>query len=1095
MTSCAGWCLLAHLASGVQAADWPTYQRDQGRSGVTPERLTLPLTEHWTYRAVQPPRPAWPAPAPRDIWHELRELKPLVTYDRAFHTVVVGDSVFFASSGDDAVRALDVATGLERWTFFTEGPVRLAPVVAQGKAFVGSDDGAIYALAAADGALVWKRPVGPPTRRVAGNGRLISARPVRTGLVVEGDRLYGFAGLFPEEGVYRCVLGADDGRVWAEESIAALSPQGYLLASRDRLYVPTGRTTPAIFDKESGKYLSSFGGTGGSYALLVDDLIYTRADREGNVGLSDAASRERIATFDGLQILVAGGTAYLHTRSELAALDRVRHTALGRQHSAVSQRLKGIEEQLKGRPAADTRAQLEEQRAEAKTEARRLQEAMAACFTWRAPCDAPYHLILAGDTLYAGGEDCVRAYDRADGKLRWTGRVSGRAYGLSVAQGRLFVSTDQGTIHCFGQGAPAGSSNEVSASTTAAAGAFTADDQAEGFAAAAARIAAQTGVRQGYCLVLGNGTGWLAHELARRTDLHIVGLEDNPRQVAAARSALSAAGLYGSRVVVHEGSVARPPYGAYLFNLIVSERALRTGAVPAPAEEVFRLLRPEGGVACFGQLDAFSEPGSPARFDSWWEAAQLTETAVVQRAERWLQVRRGPVPGGGEWTQLYANPSHTASNDDRVQGPLAVQWFGEPGPRRIVDRHHRPMSSLVKAGRLFVPGDDIVFAVDAYNGTPLWELEIPKMRRVGALKDSGQMLVTDRFLHVVTQDECWLVEVERGKRSGTLKAPQPIAGQSHDWGYLNQWNDRVYGTGQARGASFTQLHKDTINTLEGDFRPVIVSRYVFSLGYDGHPHWLYRNGALMNNAIAIGDGRIYLLESRAPAVVNDPDGRVGLREFCAGETYLVALDLERAGNVYERPVQLPFEHILFLNYAHNTVLISGSFNTGNRVRYGLFAFHADSGKPKWQTDYLAMDIRGDEPSPTDGTHGEQWQHPVILGDRIYSRPYDFDLHTGLKGAKTIYRGGHGCGGWTASAHYLYGRGGNPRRYDLSLDSTQGEPLTQASRPGCWLNVIPAGGLVLVPESSSGCTCSYPLQTSLAFVPREVAQPAEGDSRR
>jgi len=38
-------------------------------------------------------------------------------------------------------------------------------------------------------------------------------------------------------------------------------------------------------------------------------------------------------------------------------------------------------------------------------------------------------------------------------------------------------------------------------------------------------------------------------------------------------------------------------------------------------------------------------------------------------------------------------------------------------------------------------------------------------------------------------------------------------------------------------------------------------------------------------------------------------------------------------------------------------------------------------------------------------------------------------------------------------------------------------------PGCWINIIPAGGLVLIPEASSGCTCGYPLQTSMAFIPK------------
>ncbi len=34
-------------------------------------------------------------------------------------------------------------------------------------------------------------------------------------------------------------------------------------------------------------------------------------------------------------------------------------------------------------------------------------------------------------------------------------------------------------------------------------------------------------------------------------------------------------------------------------------------------------------------------------------------------------------------------------------------------------------------------------------------------------------------------------------------------------------------------------------------------------------------------------------------------------------------------------------------------------------------------------------------------------------------------------------------------------------------------------PGCWFNAIPAGGLVLLPDGSSKCACSYPVQPWLA----------------
>ena len=1075
--------ILASLGGSLRGADWPTFQHDNARSGVTEEALQFPLEETWTYRATHAPQPAWPAPAPRDIWHGLRELKPLVTYDRAFHTVSVSNTVCFGSSADDAVRALDAATGQERWVFFTEGPVRLAPTLAGGRVYVGSDDGVVYCLDGSNGTLVWKHQIARTARRLPGNGRIISALPVRSGVLIDADKAYCFAGLFPAEGVYRCALQAGDGGVIWEEPVNGISPQGYLLASPTRLFAPTGRTTPVMFKKETGEYLGSFGEAGGTYALLVDELMYGRTDREGNLGLSDPATGERIATFDGLHMLVKGGSAYLHTQRELAALDRVRHTDLARQHNAVTKQLKALEDQLKKRPPEPARTELRREQANAKSAAQQLSAAMDGCYTWRQPCDCPYSLILAGEILFTGGDGQVVARQRSNGKVLWTAAVTGRAYGLSVANGRLFVSTDQGTIHCFSRG---GEQHGLVAVPGRDASPFPEDALTPVYARAAAQMVEHTGVRKGYCLVLGSQEGRLAYELARRTELRIVGVEEDARQVAAARSALAKAGLYGSRVAFHRGSLTELPYGPYLFNLIVSDAALRTGALPTPATEVFRVLRPCGGIAYLGQPESPAESGKRTKLESWLAAGQVPGAKVVNQAGLWIEIRRGPVPDSGEWTQLYANASHTACSGDQLRGPMAVQWFGEPGPSQIVDRHHRPMSSLVKDGRVFVPGDDRVFAVDAYNGTALWQLEVPHMRRVGALKNCGHMLVADQSLYIAARDECWRVDVERGEPTANWKMPQIQTGETNDWGYLNQVGDRLFGSGQAAGASFRELSKNMVNTIEGDFRPVIVSRYLFSVDRStGEARWTYRGGTVMNNAIAIGDGRIHFVESRNPTALANADGRLGIREFCGGQTYLVSLDLKDGKKLYEQPVKFPFEHIMFLSYAQNTVLLTGTYNTGERVNYGLFAFHGDTGKPKWDTRYEALDVGGNEPAGTDGSHGEQWQHPVIIGDRIYSRPYDFDLQTGKKGQKHIYRGGHGCGGWTASTFYLYGRGSNPRMYDLSLDSTGGDSLTTVSRPGCWLNIIPAGGLVLIPESSSGCTCAYPIQTSLALVPRAV----------
>ncbi|MBL7134253.1 MAG: chitobiase/beta-hexosaminidase C-terminal domain-containing protein, partial [Phycisphaerae bacterium] len=45
------------------------------------------------------------------------------------------------------------------------------------------------------------------------------------------------------------------------------------------------------------------------------------------------------------------------------------------------------------------------------------------------------------------------------------------------------------------------------------------------------------------------------------------------------------------------------------------------------------------------------------------------------------------------------------------------------------------------------------------------------------------------------------------------------------------------------------------------------------------------------------------------------------------------------------------------------------------------------------------------------------------------------------------------------------------------------------RPGCWINTIPAGGLVLMPDATTGCKCSYLNKATIALQPRGAWPPA------
>ena len=395
----------AVLLSAVRAVgdDWPTYMHDNARSGVTREALAVPLRQVWLHQCRHGPRPSWPAPAKRNFWHGITGLSARVTYDRVFHTVAAAGRVYFGSSADDKVYCLDAVTGRVRWQFFTQGPVRLAPTVVGQRVYVGSDDGSVYCLSSAAGKLIWKHRPGPQDRGVIGHGRMISVWPIRTGVLVDGGVAYCGAGLFPTKGVYLCALKADTGRE-AWKTRINRPAQGYMLAGAQRLYMPAGRTPPLAYSKAGkGKYLGTFSGRGGTYALLTDQTFIYGPGDVGRMSEFPGKGGKAIASYKGLRMVVTASRYFLQSETELSAVAR-----------------------------AGAKAGKEPPR------------------TWKQPCRHRYALILAGELLLAGGDSEVAAYSAQTGKVVWRSAVKGRAYGLAVAEGRLLVSTDQGAIHCFG---------------------------------------------------------------------------------------------------------------------------------------------------------------------------------------------------------------------------------------------------------------------------------------------------------------------------------------------------------------------------------------------------------------------------------------------------------------------------------------------------------------------------------------------------------------------------------------------------------------------------------------------------------------------
>ena len=1053
------------VSSGVQA-DWPTYRGDAHRSGVCEEELQLPLVQSWAHAPSLPPRPAWPEmPAKRDVYRKIHGLSPTTIFDRAFHPVIEGGSLYYGSSADDKVYCVDAASGRIKWTFATEGPVRLAPTLSNGRVFVGSDDGRVYCLDAAEGSLIWKYRAGPADRRLPGNGRMISLWPVRSGVVVDGQTAYFCAGLFPSQGTFLCAINAADGKeIWKQE--VDISAQGYLLASPSRLFLPTGRTPPHIYSRDSGEQLASFTGSGqqrsgtpeggGCFGVLLDDTLVHMAGEKGGLQLISAENREKIVTASGIRLVAKGAVTFILDHDRLAAIDRSHYVEIARL------------QQKKEKTAADEKRIAE------------LGGSKRAYLKWEVPCSSPYELIVAGDTLFAGGDNQVVAYSADDGRRIWAGNVDGKAYALAVGNGRLYAGTDRGTIHCFAKNAA-----QAAASPSRQEPPAKPDEFSSVCRRAAEEALAAAKTDRGYCLVLGAGSGRLARDIAKRSRFRVIGVEPDAEKVAAARKMLTDAGLYGNRVVIHHGPIDKLPYQKRFANLIVSEESIHTGKLP-PAAEVYRLLRPSGGVVAI----AAPEDARSAESMRNWAAKDLAGWTVEKRPGGLLMGRavRGALEGAGEWTHFYGDAGNSACSQDSLRpGPVDIQWFGRPGPRKMVDRHEKNVGPLYKDGRLFISGDNYIVALDAYNGTILWEHTLADSIRLGAFKNCGSMAVSDDLLYVAAGGRCAVFDVQSGALKKAFSMPDSSPDDGREWGYVASVDDVLLGSITKPGATFRVQDVPTQDLIWRDNRPVVTSDSLFAADRrSGRILWTFEpaEGTIINPTIAAAGGRVYCIHGKNPQTRQVADGRIALDMLLDAGAVLVALDIRSGEVLWQKPVDLSrLEHIIFLNYAKETLVVTGTRNVElpgadkPRVRYDLWAWDAASGDQLWQST--------ETPVPDhilEGPHGEQVQHSAIVGDVIYNTGIAVKLRTGEPA--DVWRWGKSdkCGTISASAECMFSRFSVPRMFDLA--SGEYTELTSVTRPGCWINIIPAGGMVLIPEASAGCTCYYSIQTSLALTPRD-----------
>ena len=309
--------------TSIDALDWPTYRHDAQRTGITSEQLVLPLSKNWTFVSTHQPERAWPAPFRENPYSGVK-VEPLLTFDHAFQPIACGNSVFFGSSSDHQVYCLDLTSGRIKWTFYTEGPVRICPTFHQGRLYFGSDDGIIYCLDAQTGHELWRHLAGPSNDKIPGNEQIISRWPVRSGVLVEKGLVYSAAGLFPaREGSYLFALDAYEGKnVWKKK--INQTAQGYLLATPSKIFVPSGKLTPLTYNRANGDYINRISGPRGNFALIVDDVMVSGPGISGGdlVALDQGNKQYRVANFKANKAVISPNSVFLASGTEIIRRDR-----------------------------------------------------------------------------------------------------------------------------------------------------------------------------------------------------------------------------------------------------------------------------------------------------------------------------------------------------------------------------------------------------------------------------------------------------------------------------------------------------------------------------------------------------------------------------------------------------------------------------------------------------------------------------------------------------------------------------------------------------------------------------------------------------
>lgn len=238
---------------------------------------------------------------------------------------VIGNRAYIGSD-DGVLYAIDTETGSQVWRFETGGPVRSSPAVAGGRVFFGSYDGNFYALDADSGELAWRfETTGERRWRAANLDGMTPKGEVHTDpwdfftsspVIADGDIYFGTGegmlyALDVLTGAVRWTLETADS---IHSSPAVADGTVYVGNMESRLYAVEAATGEVRWYFQAGTDTAYFNQHGlQSSPVVADGRVYI-GGRDGGLHAVDAQTGEAVWKFDTKGSWVLGSAAVAGNR-------------------------------------------------------------------------------------------------------------------------------------------------------------------------------------------------------------------------------------------------------------------------------------------------------------------------------------------------------------------------------------------------------------------------------------------------------------------------------------------------------------------------------------------------------------------------------------------------------------------------------------------------------------------------------------------------------------------------------------------------------------------------------------------------------------